>query len=57
MCLTADLDSLPEYLYDLFVRGIATQLELAVLDVGENGSEYECPVFLLRLTGRVQRGP
>ena len=55
--LAADLDSLPEHLHDLVVRRIATQLELAVFDVGQNGAENEGPVFLLRLAGCVQRGP
>jgi hypothetical protein len=50
------LDSLAQNFDDVLVDGIAPQLDLPVLDVGENGTQEKRSGFVLSLTGGSEVG-
>src|SRR5687768_2176607 len=54
--LAPPLDSFPQDFDDVLVGGIATELDLPVLDVGQDGAEEERSQFVLSLAGRVEIG-
>ena len=55
--LPADLDALAQHVDDLVVGGGAAEIDLAVLEVGEDGAEHEGAILVLRLAGGIHRGP
>ena len=54
--LPPDLDALPQHVDDLVVRGRTPKIDLAVLEIGEDGAEDQGAFLVLRLAGRVEGG-
>ncbi len=55
--LAANLDALADHLERLFVGGGPPKLDLAILEIGDDGAEDEGTILLLALASRVQCGP
>src|SRR5215204_6460003 len=51
-----DLNALPQDVDHLVVGGGAAQIDLAVLEIGQDGTKDEGTLFILRFAGRIEGG-